>query len=93
MSFTYGHYTFLPLGYVKLCSFSSLFGCSIKEGERESSTEMPVGYLTKTTGKLSPGDAPRIAYTFPLKQAHIYCLEMGNNSSRYETTLKTKRKL
>ena len=93
MSFTYGHYTFLPLGCVKLCSFSSLFGCSIKEGERESSTEMPVGSLTQTTWKWSPRDAPRISYTFPLKQAHIYCLEMGNNSSRYETTLKTKRKL
>ena len=64
--------------------------------------EIPVGSLTQTTGKWSPGDAPRIAYTFPLKQALIYCLEMGNNSSRYEatlnssryeTTLKTKRKL
>ena len=93
MSFTYGHYTFLPLGYVKLCSFSSLFGCSIKEGKRESSMEIPVGSLTQTIGKWSPRDAPRIAYTFPLKQALIYCLEMGNNSSRYETTLKTKRKL
>ena len=102
MSFTYGHYTFLPLGCVKLCSFSSLFGCSIKEGERESCTEMPMGSLTQTTWKWSPRDAPRISYTFSLKQALIYCLEMGNNSSRYEatlnssryeTTLKTKRKL
>ena len=78
------------------------FVFSIKEGARERSTEMAVGYLTQITGKWSLGDAPRIAYTFPLKQAHIYCLEMGNNSSRYEATLnssryettpKTKRKL
>ena len=60
------------------------------------------GFLDPDYRKWSPRDAPRIAYTFPLKQAHIYCLEMGNNSSkyettlnssRYETTLKTKRKL
>ena len=52
-----------------------------------------MGYLTQTTGKWSLEDAPRIAYTFSLKQVHIYCVEMGNNSSMYETTLKTKRKL
>lgn len=39
------------------------------------------------------GDTPRIAYTFALNQAHIYCVETGNNSSMQETTLKTNRRL
>ena len=98
------HLWSLHFSSFRLCQvvFFFKFVCSIKEGARESSTEMSVGSLTQTTGKWSPRDAPRIAYTFPLKQTLIYCLEMENNSSRYEatlnssryeTTLKTKRKL